>query len=187
MRLKKFIIFILIFTIFYFVGFYIYDRFKNKKYLKKKEEHDIDLINIENYRRFAIFYHLDYKAEAKTILDIYYEIKNHYFISLSSVSRKYNISINEIVTIILFLEYYSLINKRKISVEKDMTFNITESDSSLILKYSLLISNKYEYSSIIQKAGFNSCNEFKYLYDNFLFPGVIFNNNTVIYFGDCYD
>ena len=37
MRLKEFIIFIVIFTIIYFVSFYLYDKYKNKKALENSE------------------------------------------------------------------------------------------------------------------------------------------------------
>lgn len=187
MRLKEFIIFLVIFTILYFVCFYIYDRFKNKKDLKKRSKDIEDLINIENYKRFAKFYQLEIKADISNVFGIFNDVKDNFSISLKELSEKYNLSINEVIITILFLEYYSLVSKRKISIEKEMTFKVSEDDRALLLKFSLLISNKFDYRTVIEKAGFNSDKELKYLYDNYLLPGVILKDDTLVYLGDSYD
>ena len=58
MRLKEFIIFIIIFTIIYILFFVIYDHFANKKALKKAKIENDNLLSLNKYKVFAKFYQI---------------------------------------------------------------------------------------------------------------------------------
>ena len=112
------------------------------------------------------------------------DIKNNYSISLSQISAKYNISINELIIVILYLEYKDLIIKRSISKNLDCTSPLTEKEEALVLKYSLLLFNKYDYNSLIKNAGFGAEKELDYMMNKLIIPGIRIENSTIYYVGD---
>ncbi len=184
MRLKEFIIFIIIFTIIYFLSFAIYDYFQNKKDIKKASSNKEELINSNSYKKFASFYQITSNIEEQVLKNIATTIQNNYYINLSSFSNEWNITVNELIIVILFLEYIGIIKKRGISYDSNSTFPLNDNDESLIVKYSLYFSNKMEFNEIIRNAGFNSTKELEYLYSKFLLPGIIIDNNSIYYVGD---
>lgn len=184
MRLKEFIIFIIIFTIIYFVGFAIFDHFQRKRDLKKASINKQKLIDLNKYQKFASFYQISPIATQEILNNIYTSIQNNYYINLTTFSSGFGISPTELVVIILFFEYIGIINKRGISLNNDCTIPLNDNDESLIMKYSLYLSNKMDYNSIIRGAGFNSNKELEYLNSKLLLPGVIINNNEIYYVGD---
>ncbi len=184
MRLKEFIIFIIFFTIIYIVAFAIFDYFQRKKDLKKANLNKQNLITINKYQKFASFYQITPLATEEILKNICTTIKQNYYINISSLSNDFNIDSNELIVIILFLEYIGIIKKRGISFDSNSTFPLNNNDESLIMKYSLYFSNKMDYNTIITNAGFNSTKELEYLYSKFLLPGIIIDNNTVYYVGD---
>ncbi len=187
MRLKEFIIFIIIFTIIYVLFFIIYDHFANKKSILNGEEEKKKLMDVNRLIKFAKFYQVSITINNDLLSSICNELTNNYDISLSSFSDKYNISSSELVIIILYLEYIGIIKKRCILTDKDCTTALKESDYNLDLKYSLYISNKLDYDTIISRAGLNSSNELEYLNKHFLMPGVILIDAKMYYVGDLND
>ena len=123
-------------------------------------------------------------ATLDIIRNLFNELENNLSITLSEMANKYNISKDELIVIILFLEYKDLIKKRIISQNLDRTTPLTEKEESLILKYSLLFFNKFDYKTILEKAGFGAEQEIQYLMEKKLLPGVKIENNNLIYVGD---
>ncbi len=184
MRLKEFIIFIIFFTIIYFTFFAIYDFFQRKRDLKKANLNKQTLIIDIKYQKFASFYQITPIATKELLNRIYTVIANNYYINLITTSNDFNISSEELIVIILYLEYIGMIKKRGISFNNNSTFPLNENDESLIMKYSLYFSNKMEFNEIVRNAGLNSSKEIEYLYSKFLLPGVIIDNNCTYYVGD---
>lgn len=187
MRLKEFIIFIIIFTVIYFLGFWIYDYISNKKALKKSEETKEKLLTKEKFKIFCNFYNVNTDISSEIIKAVYANAKANLTLSFTKLVELYNISKDEAILIILFLEYLGFINKRVILIDKDTTSLLTEYDNSLITKYALYLNNKFDYNTIIQRAGLNSDKELEYLNNKFLFPGVRIINSTIYYIGDLND
>ena len=100
------------------------------------------------------------------------------------MASKYNITIDEFIVVILYLEYKDLIKKRIISKQLDSTSPLSEKDEDLILKYSLLFFNKYNYNTLIEKAGFGAEQELDYMMKKLIIPGVKIENSNIYYIGD---
>ena len=182
MRFKEFVIFIIIFTIIYVLFFVIYDYIRNKKAVQKKEEAKEKLFDMTAYSKFALFYGVNATINEETLKAIKNDLENNINISLSQYAHSINIAIDEFITIILFLEYEDLIKKRAIVESQDCTIPLSETDDSLLLKYSILLINKLDYKTIVEKGGFNSEKEINYLNNRKLFVGVKINNQTIEYY-----
>ena len=184
MRLKEFIIFIIIFTIIYFAGFAIFDHFKNKKDEEKTVKNNYQLLNINNLIKFGLFYNTNITINLDTLTKMYEEFKNVIGLSISNTAKKYNISNDEFVVIFLYLEYIGLISTKAINISQDSISSLNIKEDSLIVKYSLQFSNNYDYNTIIRNAGLGSDKEINYIMEKFLFPGVKLDNSNIYYVGD---
>ncbi len=184
MRLKEFIIFIIIFTIIYVLFFVIYDIIMNKKSNEKRKEDVNNLISINKYLKFIKFYNLNSTLTEENLKNIFQELKISANNDINMLSSKYGIEYNEVLAIILFLEYIGVIKKRKILIDNNCCVPLSETEESLVLKYSILLSNKMDYNSIIQRMGIGSDKELEYLNSNYLIPGVIINDKNIMYVGD---
>ena len=184
MRLKEFIIFIIIFTIIYVLFFVVYDYIMNKKSNEKREEDVNNLININKYLKFISFYNLNSTITEETLKRIFQELKMNVNNDINMISSTYGIEYNEVLAIILFLEYIGVIRKRKILIDNNCCVPLSETDESLVLKYSILLSNKMDYTSIIQRSGLNSDRELEYLNRYYLMPGAVLNDKVISYVGD---
>ena len=80
MRLKEFIIFIIIFTILYVLFFMVFDYFKNKSALEKNEEDKEKNFDTNQFTKFAKFYDIVTEINTEIIKSIYMDIKNNYSI-----------------------------------------------------------------------------------------------------------
>lgn len=187
MRLKEFIIFIIIFTIIYFLSFYIYDTVTNKKALERRKKEIDSLIDFNKYIKFANFYKINIKSNIEILNSIFKEVKINKYNNLADLSSKYSIEIIEVVVIILYLEYIGVIEKRKIVLSSNTTTPFNSNDDALLVKYSLFFSNKYDYQTITKRIGVNSDKDLIYINDYFLFPGVIIKDNNIYYVGDLND
>lgn len=184
MRLKGFIIFIIIFTIIYFGGFAIYDYFKNKKDEEKTIKNNYLMLNIDNLKKFALFYNINITIDLNVLIQMYEEFRNIVSIQISTSSLKYNISNDELVIIILYLEYIGLIPTKAINLGLDNITSLNTKEDSLIIKYSIQFQNKYDYQTILRNAGVGADKEINYIMEKFLFPGVRLDNNNIYYVGD---
>ena len=187
MRLKEFIIFIIIFTIIYFLAFYIYDQIKNKKAVQKKNEESIEAVNLAEYIKFALFYGLNSMIDENLFKMMFNFLHDNVVINLQDTANAYQISIDEIVILILFLEYKDAITKRCILKEKNCTTRLTDNEDGLCVKYSIWFYNKNDYNTILQKAGFAGQNEISELQSKNLIPGIIIKDNQIYYYGDSHE
>ncbi len=184
MRFKEFIIFLIIFTIIYITIFVIYDYFSDKKSNKNLNDKKENLFNLDTYLMFAKFYDINPVANIDIIKALLEELKTNFDISLSEYSNKYQLSTMELIVIIMYLEYYDYIKKREIFLVGDCTKKLDARSEEIALKYSLFLSNKFDYNTIIERAGLNSDKELEFLNEKYLFPGVRIVDKTINYYGD---
>lgn len=184
MRLKEFIIFIIIFTIIYFLGFYIYDSIVNKKASEKRDKEVKDTINIEKYKIFCNFYNVTPSIDKSILEAIHVTLKQSLNNDLNQLVSAYSISMNELIVAILFLEYIGIIKTRKILVENNCCVPLKESDEVLMMKYSLMFSNKFDYDTVTKRIGLNSDKELLYMSTHYMMPGVILKDKILYYVGD---
>ena len=184
MRLKPFIIFIIIFTIIYFVALAVYDHFTNKKDEKKTAESNLLLLNLEKLKKFALFYNLNITINEETLRIMYEELRTINSIPISSLTGKYNITKEELIVIIEYLEYLGLMKTLSIHTNQDLISSLDTKEDSIVIKYSIQFSNKYDYNTIIRNVGLGADKEIQTIIDNHLIPGVKFENSTLYYVGD---
>ena len=184
MRLKPFIVFIIIFTIVYFVGFAIYDHFKNKKDEAKTAQDNLLLISVEKLKKYASFYNVNITINNDILLTMFNELKNINAIPISTLTSKYNISKEELIVIIEYLEYVGLMKTLSIHNNQDLISSLNVKEDGLIIKYSLQFSNKFDYSTIVRNVGLGSEKEIEMIIENHLIPGVKLENSTLYYVGD---
>lgn len=184
MRLKEFIIFIIIFTILYFGGLALYDYYKNKKDEEKNEEKKYSLLDIEKLKKFALFYNTNITIDINILTNIYQELKNVISFQISSFSQKYNISKEELIVIVEYLEYVGLLKRRAIHLNQDVISDLDTKEDALVVKYSILFSNQYDYNTILNNAGFGADKEVALIIQNHLIPGVRIEDSKVYYVGD---
>lgn len=184
MRLKEFIIFIIIFTILYFGGLAIYDYFKNKKDMEKNKQNSYSLLDIEKLKKFGLFYNMNITINVDILTHIYEELKNIISIQISAYSQKYNITSEELIVIVEYLEYVGLLKRRAFHINQDAITNLNSQEDTLVIKYSILFSNKYDYETILKTAGFGSDKEVAYIIQNHLVPGVRIIDSKIYYVGD---
>ena len=103
MRTKGFIIFIIIFTIVYFISLYIYDKLSVKLNNKKIMGNASDLIDMNVFIKFANFYNLQVNVTKEIIVQIYMDVRQTESIKISFLGEKYKISNIEFVVIEILL------------------------------------------------------------------------------------
>ena len=184
MRLKPFIIFLIIFTILYYVGFKIFDKIKNKKDEENTKEKNKLLISLEKLKKYALFFNINISINHETLTKLYEELRIVNSTSISSITKSYNISKEELFAIIEYLEYVGLMKTLSIHNNIDTISNLNNKEDSLILKYSIQFSNKYDYNTILRNVGLGADKEIEMIIENHLIPGVKFENNTLYYIGD---
>ncbi len=185
MRVKEFIMFIIVFTICY-VGFFVFfDIVHNKNSQKKQEKRLHNLFQTNKILVFLKFYGIENPVVTGELLkSIYEEIKNMSSISISVYSEKYGIQPYEFVVCVLYLEYFQFISRKSVSVENDLMKTIDSTDQQLIMKYGTFFSEKKSYQQIIDIVGDTAVKELNDCNQCFLTPGVRIINSTVYYVGD---
>ncbi len=183
MRLKQFIIFIIIFTIIY-VAFFIIVDIRKKKILDKNEKKKIEsLLQNDKFYLFARFYGLSNTTVTKDLLHtILNSIKNATSISLTTQSNNYQITIYELILTVLYFENYHLIGRKDISIESDVIQKLSARDQSLILKYGIYFQTQKTYQEIINTLGNEATEDLKYINNHYLFPGVRIIDSNIYYF-----
>ena len=167
MRLKQFLIFLVIFTICYILFFVVYDYIMSLIAWKKEQKHARMSVNNDDYRNFARFYGLVPEANKSLIMKIYYNLSNV-----------------EYVVIILYLEYLDLINRETIYLNRDTISIPSFKDEELITKYIVYLHEKKPFEEITALSGLSTKNDLVYLDSVFLIPGVRFINSQLYYYGD---
>lgn len=185
MRLKEFIICLIIFTIIYFGFFILLDLFKDKRAEKKYINNVKKYININYYKKFARFYGIEGSISIDILLSIQkYFTTAIYPIRISQIANRYNISPYELVVCVLFFEYLNIFPKKCFSFEKDIICNLNMIDLNLSNKYNSYLIEKKPFDVIISTVGGNAFNDLVHLNQLFLIPGVRLINNKLYYVGD---
>ena len=184
MRLKGFIIFIIIFTIVYIGFFIIYDKMsliREENRIKKMLD---SLINIDNYLKFALFYGVNGTVSKDTIIQIYDEIKNRDSFRISLEAMTFNLSKEELVTIVIYLEYLELIPVRNISLSNDVVRSITFTERDIVNKYHVFFQEKRDLDFISTNIGNSVTKDLDIITSENLVPGVVYKNSRIYYVGD---
>ena len=184
MRLKEFAISIIIFTILYITFFVIFDKIVLKRQIKKEKERVLSLMDEKKYYAFACFYGVQKALSKDLLLNIYNDINRLNSFKISDYSDKYQISPYELIIVILYFEYFQLIERKNIGYQDNIINSADYKDQGLVYKYGTLFLDKLTYSDIINKMGNSASEELSYLQDRFLIPGVRIMNSTIYYVGD---
>jgi len=184
MRIKEFIIFIIIFTILYVSFFVVFDIIRNKKE-KEKEANRLDsLFNGDKFLSFLRFYGVENNSITNELLKtIYQDIRMVSNIPISTTSEKYQVSAYEFIVVILYFEYFQLIGRKNVSFESNIIRPIDYMDQQLIMRYGTFFLDKQNYSQIVSVMGMNAVQELDFFEKHFLSPGVRIINSTIYYVG----
>ena len=185
MRVKEFLIFIIIFTIVYILFFIIYDKLSLNKSKSKVKKQAKEKISIDSYQTFANFYGITtITASIETILHIYDDLLIDKNITISEEAKKYNLNNIEYVVIVIYLEYLGLIIKKNISLDFDIIKRLTILEQNMIQKYWPYFVNKASLEEITRNLGQNAINDIVIMNNNFLIPGVRLIDSKLFYVGD---
>jgi len=184
-RLKEFLIFLVIFTVIYILFFVIYDFIANRVRKNANKKRTISLIDENVYNAFAMFYGIqNHIATANTIKNIYINSQDDSKLKISEGSTKYGLTPYEYVVVLLYLEYLLILKIKFFDFENDLIVTPTSNDEILANKYSYYFHSKETYETISSKLGNNIYNDLVYLDKNFLMPGVRFIDKKLYYIGD---
>ena len=184
MRLKEFIIFIVIFTVCYIVFFVVFDIIKNKRAMKRQKELAISLIQNNNYLLFANFYGIHGTASNELIFSILNGFHNSNVNTISVLASNYHVSNYEFVVIVLYLEYLKLIPVKNISIVENCLRSMSFADQNIVLRYIHFFDDKKSFNDISSSLGGNVINDLYYIDKQFLVPGVRYNDSKIFYVGD---
>ena len=184
MRTKGFIIFIIIFTIVYFISLYIYDKLSVKLNNKKIMENASDLIDMNVFIKFANFYNLQVNVTKEIIVQIYMDVRQTESIKISFLGEKYKISNIEFVVIVLYLEYLKLIKSKNISLDNNFIKDMSYKEQNMVNKYSSYFNDKKDCDFIRQNVVGSSMDELNIISSSYLVPGVRMIDSKLYYVGD---
>ena len=184
MRMKEFIIFLVIFTIAYIVFFIVFDKLSAISTKKKTKKHALSLIKIEEYTKFASFYGIQTTTTINTLISIYEDQMKGKNCVISEKAKLYGLSNIEYVVVVLYLEYLKLMNKKMVSLEMDLIKNTSFQEQNMVQKYNTYFNEKKSYEEIITKMGQTAENDLIMMNKNFLMPGVRLINSKLYYVGD---
>ena len=187
MRLKEFLYFLLFFTIAYFLFWGILDLYKKRKNKAEKLAKVDITITTEKYIAFASFYGIQSSLSKYDLITIYKDVEQLSDYRISYFADKYHISSLEFTVVILFLEYYGLINSKEVFMESDCIKNCNNSKNNYLKKYNSFFSKKATLAEIESKVGQTALEDLMKIDNYYLYPGVRFIGNELIYLGDSYE
>ena len=182
MRLKAFIIFLIIFTIAYIVFFIILDHINNKRndptLLLKKE------LDINKFYIFARFYSINTNLDIDSISNIYNLMKDTDNIKISYIAKEANVSNEEVIVVVLYLEYLNYLSEKTINTTSGMIMDFSLGDKEIFDKYINYFRNRNDYNTIINNAGSKAKDDLIYINNNYLVEGIKIVDNRIYYVGD---
>ena len=179
MRLKEFMITIIIFTIIYVLFFVILDLLESKKEKDRERKRMDSLFQEDPIAVFFQFYAVKNNGVTPSLLKtIYADMKRTTSLSLS---------IYEFVVAVLYLEYYQLTSRRNISIQEDLMKMIDFHDQELIMKYGSFFLEKCSYQEILERIGNSANQDLEFCNEHFLIPGVRMIDSTIYYVGEVYE
>ena len=92
MRVKEFVIFILIFTVLYTIFFLLYDKISGARDKKRLINNAKSLIDIEKFNKFCLFYGIQSNVSLDLIINIYldYFVDKNCYLSLAAANYGIN-------------------------------------------------------------------------------------------------
>lgn len=182
MRLKGFIIFLIIFTICYIVFFILYDRFMDKKNdasrVLKKE------IDMNKFYNFCKFYGLNTSINIDNVVSIYNLMKDTDNIKISYIANEAHVLNVEVIVTVLYLEYLNYLSEKTIRTDIDMITDFSMNDKTIFDKYVNFFRNKADLNTIINTYGNKTYEELSYINKYFLAEGVRIDKDKIYYAGD---
>lgn len=184
MRVKEFVIFILIFTVLYTIFFLLYDKISGARDKKRLINNAKSLIDIEKFNKFCLFYGIQSNVSLDLIINIYldYFVDKNCYLSLAAAN--YGINSLEFVVIILYLEYVGLIHNKKFSLTDNYMKNMDYNDQCLVKKYDELIKEQKTYEMITSSMSGPVNDDLNNIESYFLIPGVRVVDSNIYYVGD---
>ncbi len=187
MRLKPFIIFLVIFTVLNIVFFIIKDKLEEKKLKKKEEIRILSIMDSKLFHDFSSFYGVSKEISKDILFSIYQDICKLNNYPIENYSMKYQLENFDFIVVLLFFEYYQVIDKRKILLREKLVQTIDYNDQNLLYKYGTFFLEKKSYQEIINELGNEAVNELKYLDEYFLIPGIRIIDSNIHYVGGAYE
>ena len=181
MRLKEFIIFIGIFTVGYCLFFILLDAVRNQRDKKKQENRFQEIMNGERFARFAQFYGVSMNLTYEQLNSFYQIILRSTDMSITTVANQYQISPYEMIILILYFEYFHLIDNKSISMKEDMMRPMNSGEQSLAFKYGSFFLDKSDFPKIQSMLGENASSDMNLIQEYFLVPGVRFIDSKLYY------
>ena len=183
MRLKEFIYCMIFFTIVYWTFWIVLDLIMKKKNKSSKLKKIDSILIPEKFYSFANFYGIQKTFSKELLTSIYNDICPLIDFKISDYSNKYQVTPYEFIVIVLYLEYYDLINKKKIFYEEDHIKSLNYKENTILYKYGSLFLDNASFEQIQSKIGSIAFNDLMDINKYFLYPGVRFINSTIYYFG----
>ena len=185
MRLKEFLIVLVVFTIVYFGFFGIIDLILGEKSSNKYKNNLKSMLTIDNYKKFARFYGIESNLTFDVIININAIFSGlSYPAKISEIAASLSISHYELIVVYLFFEYLGLLPKKTFMFDTDTISNTNMIDANLVNKYNQFFIEKKPLDQIVRMSGGNTINDLVHLNQLFLVPGVRFINNQLYYIGD---
>ena len=185
MRLKEFIIVLIIFTFLYFGFFALFDIFSLKHDKSKKKKTAKNKINITDYTTFALFYGFQTKLDYDKLLELYMalDIDQVNTINMQELANMYATTTYEIATVTCYFEYLGLLKRRTIILTTNSMVENNMSDQNIISKYFTNLQEKKSFDEIKKIFGESTINDLTRINEVFLFPGVRYFEKVIYYYG----
>ena len=181
MRLKEFLIFIAGFTVLYITFFVIYDAIQRKRENGRVNNRFQNVMDGERFFRFAQFYGVGTRLSSEQLNAIYESLKNAGEYSISIYAKQLQISPYEMIVIILYFEYFLLLDKKAISMKEDIVRHMNATDQGYLFKYGPYFIDKKPIEQIKAQLGEGSLKELEYIQEYFLYPGVRLWDSKIYY------
>jgi hypothetical protein len=157
---------------------YLYQHKDDSTDLLKKE------IDINKYYNFAKFYNLTSNITLDTIMKVYNLMIDSTNIKISYIANECNISNDEVVVVVLYLEYLNFLREKAINMNNDMITNFTMNDKTMFDKYINFIRNKTDYQTIVNNMGHQAIDELNYINNYYVIEGIRIIDKKIYYAGD---
>ena len=185
MRLKGFFITTIIFTVFYILFFFVFDKIVLANEQKRNKKRIDSILDESRFSLFAQFYGLNTVVPRNILERIFNEVPRMPSISISSCSSNYQITPYEFIVAVVYLEYYHLMELKEVYFDGNVMIPVRQNNLSLILKYQPFFVKKTVYNDIVENIGQSAIREMDSLNQLYLIPGVrIINSQIYYYVGD---
>ena len=181
MRLKEFAIFIGVFTVLYWMFFITLDIVRNRRDKKKQERRFQEIMSGERFARFAEFYGVSLNLTSSQLQSIYQILLKATDLSIVTTANSLQISPDQMIVLILYFEYFHLIDNKCISLQEGVMRPMNSGEQSLAFKYGTFFLDKYDYEKIKSIIGDIASSDMNLIQEYYLAPGVRFIDSKLYY------